>query len=63
MNLPVAPAYIANAGNFTGGPPGYRFNLYFPIWNTNWSFGKNGKSAALPQESLVRLLLLPASGA
>ncbi len=63
MNLPAVPAYIANAGNFTGGPPGYRFNLYFPIWSTNWSFDKNGKSAALLQESLARLLSPRMSGA
>ena len=47
MNLPAVPAYITGAGDFTDCPPGHRFNLYFPIWNTGWSFDNNGKSAAL----------------
>lgn len=49
MNLPAVPAYVTDAGGFTDCPPGHRFNLYFPIWKTDWLFDKNGKAAALGQ--------------
>lgn len=44
MNLPAVPTYVTNAGDFTDCPPVHRFKLYFPIWNTGWSFDKNGKA-------------------
>lgn len=47
MNQPAVPRFVTQAGDFTDCPPGHRFNLYFPIWKTDWSFDTHGKAAAL----------------
>jgi CRISPR-associated protein Cmr6 len=49
MNLPAVPNYVSGADDFADCPPGHRFNLYFPIWNTDWLLDKNGKATALGQ--------------
>lgn len=50
MNAPAVPDYVTKAaGNFDGCPPGHRFNLYFPIWKSDWQLDKTGKANALRQ--------------
>lgn len=35
------------AGNFANAAPGHRFNLYFPIWRSDWSADNTGKKDAI----------------
>jgi len=35
------------AGNFADAAPGHRFNLYFPIWRSDWSADNTGKKDAI----------------
>ena len=48
MNQPAVIKGVAEAaGNFAEAAPGHRFNLYFPIWQANWSADNNRKKDAI----------------
>jgi CRISPR-associated protein Cmr6 len=52
MSVPAVPKYVIDAAgnwNTTDCPPGHRFNLYFPIWKSDWQLDKSGKANALGQ--------------
>jgi CRISPR-associated protein Cmr6 len=44
-NVAAVPNYVGH--DFSDAAPGHRFNLYFPIWRTDWSVDKSGKTQAI----------------
>ena len=53
MGQAAVPAYVGH--DFSACPPGHRFNLYFPVWNAQWSLDKDEAKAA----ALRKVLNLP----
>jgi len=54
MGIPAIPNYLKTASATNPDiPPGHRFNLLFPVWNTQFNIDKTGKNSAL--ESVLTL--------
>ena len=50
MPRAAVPAYVGQ--DFSACPPGHRFNLYFPVWNAQWSLDKDEAKAVALREVL-----------
>ena len=49
MARAAVPDYVYASKDFGKCPPGHRFNLYFEVWENNWSLDKTHKTDALRQ--------------
>lgn len=49
MARAAVPDYVSASKEFGKCPPGHRFNLYFEVWENNWSLDKTHKTDALRQ--------------